>query len=209
MMGFWDFPGAVRVGCVVLVTVLPARAQSSNAGGHGLQGGFGATLGAPTGDFATHVEAAGGLTAQMDKRLGSSLVSVGGEISFLLYGSSDRDVPLGRLIPEAPNAKVHVSTDNQMVMLHARVRLQARGGRWRPYAVGLFGFNDLYTSTTVGQSTTCSGNFCNSTSADSETNARDFVLSYGGGGGVTYAFTSRPHSAHLDLSARYLRQGEA
>jgi hypothetical protein len=164
-------------------------------------------IGVPTGDFATHVDSAGGLTGQMDKSLGSSPVSVGGEISYLIYGSDGRDVPLGSLIPEAPNAKVHVSTDNQMLTLHARGRIQARSGRWRPYADGLFGFNDLFTSTTVGPGANCTDDSCGS--SDSETNARDFVLSYGGGAGITYAFKSRPHAPRLDLSVRYLRQGEA
>jgi len=49
---------------------------------------------------------------------------------------------------------------------------------------------------------TCSGD-------NSATNAEDFVLNVGGGGGVLIAFSEAPRVPRLDLSFRYLRGGEA
>jgi hypothetical protein len=169
-----------------------------------LQAGIGVQAAAPVGDFGTHVEAAGGVLAHLDAGLARSVFSVGGEIAYLIYGDESREVALGSLIPDIPAASVKVNTENAMVLLHARLRAQRRAGRWRPYVDSLFGFNSLFTTTSIE----CSDSSCESSVAEA-TNSRDFVLSYGGGAGIMIGFRPSPRSLRLDLSARYLRGGEA
>jgi hypothetical protein len=114
-------------------------------------------------------------------------------------------VDVSSLIPEIPNATLSVSTTNSMVPMHARLRAQRRVGRWRPHADALFGGNLISTDTSID----CSANSDSTCSGDnSATNAEDFVLSVGGGGGVMIAFSERPAVPRLDVSFRYLRGGE-
>src|SRR5262245_33697804 len=172
------------------------------------QFGIGVLAGVPTGDFATHVDSAGGVHLHLDRGLGDSMFSLGGEFAYTSYGHESREVALSSLIPEIPNASVTINTDNEMVLLHGRVRAQRRLGRWRPYADGLFGFTNLFTTTSIDSE--CRGSDCSANLADA-TNSRDFALSYGGGAGVTIGFRSspRPPRLDLDLSVRYLRGTEA
>jgi hypothetical protein len=168
------------------------------------QAGIGAQGTASVGDFATHVDGAGGVLAHLDMGLADSVFSVGGEIAYLIYGDESREVALDSLIPDIPGAAVKVNTENAMVLLHARLRAQRRTGRWRPYADGLFGFNNIFTTTSIE----CSESSCPSGGPDA-TNSRDYVPSYGGGAGVMIGFRPSPRSLRLDLSVRYLRGGEA
>jgi opacity protein-like surface antigen len=178
-----------------------------------VQLGAGIVAGVPVGDFADNVESAGGLFAGFDIRLRSSIFSVGGEIAWLLYGDTSRTVDLGPLVPEIPGASIKVNTENQLLMVHARVRAQRPAGRWRPYADGVVGFNRIYTTTSIEGGVDCPGDApgCVPIDAPGSTNASDYVLSYGGGAGVTFRFKRHPTkmSPRLDLSLRYLRGGEA
>jgi hypothetical protein len=183
------------------------------------QGGFGVLGAGAVGDFATHVEAAGGFAVYLDAALRDSMFSLGGELGWMLYGDTTRTVPLGTLVPEVPDASVDVITENQMLLLHARLRAQRRGGRWRPYADGQVGFTDLFTNTSVEGAFDCTyvpgGPFgsgysdCSRAGGGDTTNSRDFVFSYGGSAGVMVGFGSPPRIAKLDLAIRYHRGGEA
>lgn len=197
---------AAAVVAAVVSSAVPAGAQTS------LQAGAGIIGAVPLGEFASAVpDGAGGLLGQLDVGLRGSVFSVGGETSWILYGDESRKVALGSLIPELPDASVTVNTTNAIWSMHARLRAQPQHGRWRPYADGLLGFMDVYTTTSVEGGTSCSGSdafYCSSASGvanDSKTQARDFTLSYGGGAGVAVGFTRRDRAPRLDVSVRYLR----
>jgi hypothetical protein len=169
------------------------------------QGGLGAMLGVPLGDFADNVTLTGGISGHFDFALGPSPLSAGAEASYLWYGSETRDVPLSGI----PDLTVPVETSNGIFLFHGRVRAQKREGRVRPYVDGLVGFNYLITTTSVHADTSCSGSSCSDEDTHSITNLDDLVLSAGGGGGVQIGFGRPPYRARLDLSVRYLYGGEA
>lgn len=174
--------------------------QALTAGRTFVQGGLGVLGGVPTGGFGDHVDSAGGLTVHLGAGLGDTIVSLGGEVSFLWYGEETRRVPFSLTIPDV---LVTVTTSNNLFLGHARLRAQPRAGRWRPYADGLLGVSHIYTRTHVdlGSETL--------TDAVSSTNLGDTGLSYGAGGGVTVGFGSPPGRTRLDLSLRYIAGPEA
>jgi hypothetical protein len=59
---------------------------------------------------------------------------------------------------------------------------------------GLFGFTNIYTTSDVKGEDHCEGCIL-----ESESQSSDFVLSYGGGAGITINFTSRERAPRLDL----------
>ncbi len=173
-----------------------------------MQAGVGLMIGVPIGDFGDNVGVSPGITGYLDFGLGNSPVSIGAEATYMLYGVETRDVPLVGL----PDLAVGVETDNDMFLLHGRVRVQRPDGRVRPYVDGLVGFNYIATTTSVDAEETCywvGSTYNCSDDGDSTTNLDDLVLSVGGGAGVQFAFGASPHSLRLDLSLRYLYGGEA
>ena len=131
-------------------------------------------------------------------------MSLGGEVGFLWYGGESRTVPLSTTIPDA---LVDVHTNNYFLITHARLRVQPREGRWRPYLDGLLGFNYIFTRTSVDVGGSAGGVPLSSIAGT--TNLGDFGLSYGGGGGVMVGFPSWPSSLSLDFSMRYIAGSEA
>jgi hypothetical protein len=195
---------------VVLAFASGASAQAPPAGGpqkpERVQVSLGFPVGVPVGDFGRNVANAGGVSAQLDASLGRSIVSVGGEVSCLWYGTESRDVDLGPAIPELAGTVVSVTTDNAMLFFHGRVRVQPHRGRWRPYADGLFGFDYIYTETSI-DGTDC-GSSCSS--SIQATNMDDFVPSFGAGAGVMIGLGKADNPPwRLDISVRYLWGGEA
>jgi hypothetical protein len=187
-----------------------APASSAAFGGPRVAAGVGILGAVPVGDFAVHVEDAGGAIGHLDVRLGRGPFRLGGEIGYLEYGHQERTVSLRTLLPDIPDATLKVNTDNGIFLMNARLRAQWTRGRWRPYADALVGFMDIFTKTSIDGGVECTpgwfgGGVCSSTAIDSTTNSRDFVPAYGAGGGASYGF--RP--LRLDLSLRYLRGGHA
>jgi outer membrane protein with beta-barrel domain len=197
----------LRAGAVACVfSALAAHsAQAQTPERPRFQGGVNFVQAFAVGDFAERVNLAVGGLVQFDVALGDSIFSVGGEIGYMGYGHFNRKVDVSSLIPEIPNATLSVTTDNSMIPMRARLRAQRKYGRWRPYVDALFGGNLISTDTSIDCSSsdnaTCSGN-------TSATNAEDFVLNVGAGGGVMIAFSARPLMPKLDLSFRYLRGAE-
>jgi hypothetical protein len=194
---------------LLLAAASPATAQPS-AGAPPprteVQFSGGLLVGVPVGGFGARVDSAGGITGQLDVGLFRSIVSVGGEASYLLYGTESRELDLGAVVPELPGTVVTLTTDNSMILLHGRVRVQPRQGRWRPYIDGLFGINYIYTKTHIEGTGSCSGTGCDEGIA--ATNLDDYVSSVGAGVGVVVD-VGRPGGTRLDASVRYLRGGEA
>ena len=167
-------------------------------------GGFlGATA---VGEFETFVpDSAPGIFGHINRSLGRSIFSLGAELSWNQYGSESRSLALGPLVPEVPDAAVEVHTYNAMVGLHGRLRAQLPSGRFQPYADGLFGFTNIYTTSQVKGEDGCD----EGCSLGSESQSSDFVLSYGAGAGVMINFTSRERVPRLDVGVLYLAAGRA
>lgn len=180
-----------------------------------VQAGIGILGGAPVGEFATRVpDGAGGVLGHVDVGVGRGILSLGGEVGWMIYGDEDRMVSVPSLIiPEAGSERAKVNTSNSVFTLHARVRAQPQRGRWRPYVDGLLGFMELYTKSHVDRGSICWGGLGGSGGCidigPSETHSSDFTFSYGGGGGIMIAFSAREQAPRLDLSVRYLRGGTA
>jgi hypothetical protein len=208
---------------VVCLTRIPAAAQNESLpaenaaasarapGPSRWHGGLGLLSAVPSGEFGTNIDHSWGLTGHLDARLGHSVFRLGIETSLVMYGSSERTVPLDQAIPEVPTA-LRVDTENDMWLLHARIRAERPRGRWRPYADGLVGFNDLVTRSTIPGGQDCYsmffGGWCTESTIASHTNARDIVPSYGAGAGLMVGFSSSPRSPRLDIAVRYLSGGE-
>lgn len=214
----------VLLGIAVMgLAVIPAAAQDEalpaenaaappRAPGPGRwQGGLGLLSAAPSGEFASNVDHSWGLTGHFDARLGHSIFRLGVETSFVIYGSSERKVSLDQVIPEVPTA-LRVQTENDMWLLHARIRAERPQGRWRPYADGLVGFNDLVTRSSIPGGQDCYSmtlaHWCTEGTIASHTNARDIVPSYGIGAGLMVGLSSSPRAPRLDIAVRYLSGGE-
>jgi hypothetical protein len=208
---------ALIVVCVVLALDAAAAAQQQASTplstGPRVAAGVGILGAVSVGEFAEQVEEAGGILGHLDVRLGRGPFRVGAEVSYLEYGHTDREVSLRTLVPDIPDASLHIDTTNALFLMHARLRAQRMQGRWRPYGDALVGFADLFTRTGIRGGVSCSpgflggGSVCTYANAGSTTNARDVVLTFGGAGGVTYSFSSR--WPRLDLSWRYVRGGSA
>jgi hypothetical protein len=170
----------------------------------GWQIGIGGLGTVPLGEFGDKIHGAGGVLGHAAVGLGQSVLTLGGEATYLWYGSESREEPWSGTIPDA---RVTVNTENAMFLMHARLRAQPRHGRWRPYVDGLVGFNYIFTQTSVDAGGSCdNGSSCNLANT---TNLDDFVSSFGGSGGLMIGLGSAPHLAKLDISARYLRGGDA
>lgn len=192
---------------LVLGIVSPAFTQTLNAPPPEptrVQLGAGLVIGVPVGDFRARVESAGGLVGYLDVGLGRGVVSIGGEASYLVYGSESREIDLGALIPELPGAHETLTTDNAMALVHGRVRIQSPRGRWRPYVDGLVGFDYIYTETSLAGDA-CTDSYCDGIKA---TNSSDVVPSVGAGTGIIVDI-GRPGGFRLDASVRYLWGGKA
>jgi hypothetical protein len=160
---------------------------------------------AATGDFETFVpDGAPGILTHVNRSLGGSIFSLGADVTWNQYGSETRSFSLGPLVPEVPDASLKVHTYNAMVGLHGRLRAQLPRGRFRPYVDGLVGFTNIYTTSQVKGDDDCEGCVL-----ESESQSSDFVLSYGGGAGITINFISRERVPRLEVGLRYLRGGRA
>jgi hypothetical protein len=202
-------PGAA-VACVIsLLIASPANAQSPSTSKLArFQAGADFVQAFAVGDFAQRVNVAAGGLFQLDVGLGDSIFSIGGEIGGLGYGHASRKVDVSGLIPDIPRATLTVNTDNTMFVVHARLRAQRKGGRWRPYADAILGGNLIATHTSIGCDAGSSGGSAGCGDVPSATNARDLVPSAGAGGGVMISVTPRPRAPRVDLAFRYLRGGE-
>lgn len=158
-------------------------------------------VGIPVGEFGDHVDLSGGLGAGFGYRLGSSPVRLGGQVTWLQYGSQTRLIPLSLTIPDV---LVRVKTSSHIVNAHATVRVQPVSGRVRPYAEALVGLSDVFTQTSVDLSR---GPFQNG--AARTTNLNSVAFSSGAGGGVMVGLASGWRTRlDFDVELRYVYNGE-
>lgn len=168
--------------------------------------GLDGLLGVPQGAFKNNVDnTAAGVSGYFSYRLKQTPISLGFELSFLRYGHESRTEPFSTTIPDVT---VDVNTSNDILLMHFLVRLQSQGGRFRPYLDGLVGANYLFTHTAVDAD--------GSEPQASSTNLDDFVLSFGGGGGLMITFYEAKKSTGkrslkvmVNVRVRYIFGSEA
>lgn len=164
-------------------------------------------MGFPQGEFGDNVDNTGlGMNFDILYRVSQSPILVGGSVGFLTYGKQSRTEILS---PTIPDVLVTVDTTNNILPVYFLLRYQPgpTNRAFRPYAEGLFGFQYLWTQTSVN----------NSNDDISSTNLSDTVWSAGAGGGFFLRLKqggigSSPDPAYsidLKFGARYLWGGTA
>lgn len=161
--------------------------------------------GFPVNSFRDNVDDTGyGMTVQVYHPISHTPFSVGGSLAFSIYGSHTTDT----LLVTNPPTFFPVTTSNNILMMHFLFRYQQPPSlhTFRPYAEGLFGFNYLWTQTSLG----------NGSDQITSTNFDDSTLSAGVGGGVSICLTNgvrhgapMDYSIDLNVGARYLFGGNA
>jgi hypothetical protein len=188
---------------MLLLPSLVANAQSP------FQGGINFLMGFPQSDFSENVEHAGfGLSGHFAYQIPQTPVALGVALGFLIYGQESRKEPLS---PTIPDIMVRIETTNNILTGHLLLRVQPMAGdaRVKPYLEGLFGFNYLWTATSLKDSDWDDNNI-------SSKNYDDVAMSYGGGGGLMIrvyqgkkARSNGFYSININVGTRYLFGGEA
>jgi hypothetical protein len=194
---------AAAAGIIVFVALsLPTAALA----GGGMQGALWFLGALPQRAFKDNVGNNGfGLGGSFGLQIPESPVYLGAEFDFATYGQAGYEVFLAGL-----PVRVKVQTDNSILQGLLMLRLQPPTGPVRPYADGLFGFNYLFTTTSIKDRQQDS-------EVASDTNQDDTALAYGGGGGIMLRLWRRDpvpekrgvRAVLLDLRARYIVGGEA
>lgn len=197
---------ALILGAVCAVFPLNAHAQSEGTPPRG-QGSLTFLVGVPVGEFADNVDQAGfGANLYAGAMVGTSPFQVGLDVSFLVYGRSQRTVPFSSTV--GPAVEVDVVTTNSIVQPHAVLRVQPPTGVFRPYLEGLIGFKYLFTETRVEDDRS-------NESIASTNNFSDFAWSGGLGAGVDIRLASSQSEAgrtrrfFINLGVQYLAGQEA
>ncbi|HMA54382.1 MAG TPA: hypothetical protein VKT17_07955 [Acidobacteriota bacterium] len=158
----------------------------------------------PTGPFNDHVSQEGvGLGGFYARRLGSSPLLVGADLSFADYGHTSWVAYLLG-VPE-----IGVDTKNSIIQGLALLRIQPRTGRVKTFVEGLAGISYLYTATAVGT--------LDDGSTDWETNHHDWTWTAGAGAGLSILLGKSwaadpgesPRRTFFELKVRYLAGGQA
>ena len=172
------------------------------------QAGVGIVVGIPRNEFRLATEAEGyGLNLNFMFPIGSEVINFGGDISYMIYGLNARNEDLFVGINGIPafDIPLRIVNTNSIFGMHAIMRITAPTDNIRPYFEGLFGFRYISTTTRIEDRDDFWG--------DDEdlvlvrrTNLDDFVLSYGGGGGIQFEIGD---NVYLDFRADYLLGGNA
>jgi hypothetical protein len=180
------------------------------------EGNFGLqfTLAVPQGSFADNVKQVGpGLSLNGGYRFKNTPVTLGAELGFSNFGIDRRTVPWSTTIPDL---KVNVDNNYNLAQVFFLTRIGSPNGSFRPYVEGLVGLNYFFTETTVSSR----GGANAGEPIASDTNYDDTTFAYGIGGGFkieVYNFRGGSigngdipaKKGYLNLSARYIRGGEA
>lgn len=194
---------------IIIALPLTVLQQPLSAQTH-FQTGMQFYLGIPQGQFADNLDNPGaGFGGEFLYSPASSPFGVGLSLGYLIYGNETRSEKLDPLID------VDVTTSNNLLTGHLLLRAQNKARVFSPYADLLFGFNYLYTRTSMKSGWDDEGD----NEIASDTNFEDTVLSYGAGGGVMVKLWQgdvnseeggkKPLKLMLDLRVHYLRGGEA
>jgi len=199
--------------CLFFIVLLSTFNGTNVFAQDGLQGGLNLTLGLPQGDFSNNVKETGfGLSGNIGITFDKTPIMIGAEFSYLTYGDETRSVPFSLTIPDV---KVDVTTANNILLGHLFLRLQLPNGPVRPYLDGLFGFNYLFTETTIESKN--ANNVLLENNVASNTNFDDTALSYGVGAGILIevghekaeSSDENDQTYFINLGVRYLLGGNA
>ena len=142
-------------------------------------------------------------------RPGSGPLMIGADMEFAIYGSETRQEPFSLTIPDVT---VEVKTSNNILLLHALIRVQANHGVFRPYLDGLIGMHYFFTQTEVRDE-----DDFEEEPIVSSFNQEDTAFSYGAGGGVMFLVHQKQQQGEgsklaevlIDFRVRYSFGGEA
>jgi hypothetical protein len=166
-------------------------------------------VGQPEKEFRKNIDSRGyGLSGQFGYYLAGTPIMIGAVIGYLNYGTESRWEPFSNTIPDVT---VEVRTTNNILMLHGFARVQPQRGPVRPYFEGLWGFNYLFTRTSIKDD-----DYYDDTVA-ATTNFDDFAGSWGVGTGVDIRLWEERQGKRvrgrvqvcLNVGARYLWGSEA
>jgi hypothetical protein len=181
----------------------PASAQSSGEGGAPSgRGSIGIHLqvSEPKGEFGQNTGNGFGFGGYVLTRLDpNSIVNLRGDVSFLMYGSSTRRIPLsgtGGLI------QLDLRTTSNIVSVVTGPQLLGPTGTFTPYATALGGFSVFWTSSSIEGSSNENDPFATTT------NASDAVWAYGGAVGSYIRVSNGKNPVRIDLGARFLRHDD-
>ncbi|MCP4460577.1 MAG: hypothetical protein GY816_21525 [Cytophagales bacterium] len=176
--------------------------------GFAQQAGLGIVVGIPRNEFRLATEAEGyGLNLTVMFPAGSEVINFGGNINYMIYGlnAQNKDLFVGINGLPSFNIPLRVINTNSIFGMHAIMRITAPTENVRPYFEGLFGFRYISTTTRIEDRQDFWG--------DEEdvvlvrrTNLDDFVLSFGGGGGLQFNIGD---DSYLDFRAYYLLGSKA
>ena len=184
------------------------------ASSYAQQLGLGFVVGVPRNEFRLATEAKGyGLNLTALFPLGTDVVTFGGNINYQIYGynSNDQnlnaDITANGSVIDRLTIPLTITNTNSILGAHAIMRITAPTGAVRPYFEGLFGFRYISTTTKIEDEE----NFWKSNDDDDNvlvkrTNLDDWILSYGGGGGLQIELSE---NMYLDFRAYFLLGSEA
>lgn len=186
------------------LSVLPASAQH--------EGMIGLALSFPQGELDENTDTGFGFAGSYTYALTSNRsVGIGGALSVLTYGSTERRVPLSTTIPDI---RVDVETSNNMGFLQGMLQLKAPTGAVKPYG-NLTGGLAWFSTTTTLRDTRFDEEVI------SDTNQSDATWVVGAGGGLQVRVwtgqpspsrgnepAGEPARAYVDVGARYMKGGE-
>lgn len=174
--------------------------------------GINLALGFPQGELKDNVDNIGiGASGFFLYNFPQSPFSIGGTVTYQMYGSETEKRPWSTTIP---NVYLDVTTSNNLLLGHILLRVQStRQSAVCPYVDGLFGFGYFWTETKV-ESEAYTGDDDNEIARSVQMD--DAALSYGFGGGLMIRVFDGTRSdekglegVYIDLGVRYLKGGEA
>tara|TARA_R110000868_G_scaffold259361_1_gene517117 strand:- start:18132 stop:18788 length:657 start_codon:yes stop_codon:yes gene_type:complete len=108
---------------------------------------IGFALGTPNGSFQQSLDRNSyGLDIGATYQIGNSPFHIGGGLVYQNFGWSERSEYFS---PDIPEVELRVRTTNNMVTPHLLVRIEPNLGVISPFVEGMYGFNYLYTESSV------------------------------------------------------------
>lgn len=160
----------------------------------------------PAGNFSDNIDTTGlGFNTRFAvSPQRSGIWSIGAELGFARYGSQEWNEPISEDFPDVP---LDIHTNNNILLLHAVIRVQKPRGKVRPYGEALIGGTYLFTDTGISNCEDC----------HSTINFDDWALSSGVGAGLLWMPWPVRDAWHhttgagfgFDFGVRYLKGGNA
>jgi len=201
-MGSKFFNLIIICGLLLISTTVTAQTESESR----FLVGIDFITGFPQNEFKDNVKNTGfGLAGEFLYHIPNSPLFVGAGLNFLVYGTQSRREAIS---PNIPDLTVEVRNSNNIFLGDVILRAQPFSGNSirgvNPYVEGLFGFNYLWTETTIDDE-----DWDDDDTDFSSTNYSDTALNYGVGAGIMFKIMdgkddSDLQSLYLDINVRYM-----